>query len=218
MQELVKGPTCFKKGCNPSLVDVIITNKKNLCFKTINSPNGVSDCHNIISTVVKGNLPAQKRRDVTYRSYKTFDIDEFTNDLQKIKISENCNEKDLNRIYDDYEEDFKNILNKHAPVKSRGQRNKPLPLADKIGADVVYDPSNHPSIKEILDNRKHNSDFEFKKVSNENVEKILNKINIKKATGADGIPAKIVKNCKSYIAPQLTTLVNLSIDNNCFPR
>ena len=62
---------------------------------------------------------------VTYRSYKTFDIDEFTNDLQKIKISENCNEKDLNRIYDDYEEDFKNILNKHAPVKSRGQRNKP---------------------------------------------------------------------------------------------
>ncbi|CAG2210860.1 unnamed protein product [Mytilus edulis] len=119
LSQLVKGPTCFKKGCNPSLVDVIITNKKNLCFKTINSPNGVSDCHNIISTVVKGNLPAQKRRDVTNRSYKTFDIDEFTNDLQKIKISENCTEKDLNSIYDDYEEDFKNILNKHAPVKSR---------------------------------------------------------------------------------------------------
>jgi hypothetical protein len=37
----------------------------------------VSDCHNIISTVVKGNLPAQKRREVTYRSYKTFDIDQL---------------------------------------------------------------------------------------------------------------------------------------------
>ena len=45
----------------------------------------------------------------------------------------------------------------------------------------------------------------------------MNKINIKKATGADGIPAKIVKNCKSCIAPQLTALVNLSIENNGFP-
>ena len=70
LSQLVKGPTCFKKGCNPSPVDVIITNKKNMCFKTTNSPTGVSDCHNIISTVVKGNLPAQKRREVTYRSHK----------------------------------------------------------------------------------------------------------------------------------------------------
>ena len=45
------GPTCFKKGCIPSLVDVIMTNKKSLCFKSQNVPTGVSDCHNIISTV-----------------------------------------------------------------------------------------------------------------------------------------------------------------------
>jgi hypothetical protein len=38
------------------------------------------------------------------------------------------------------------------------------------------------------------------------VEKIINKINVKKATGADGIPAKIVKTSKSVIAPQLSTL------------
>ena len=28
-------------------------------------------------------------------------------------------------------------------------------VADTIGADVVYDPSNHQSIKEILSYRKH---------------------------------------------------------------
>ena len=321
LSQLVKGPTCFKKVCNPSLVDVIITNKKNMCFQTTNSPTGVSDCHNIISTVVKGNLPAQKRREVTYRSYKTFDIDQFTNDLQKIKISENCTEKDLNNIYDEYEKDFKNILDKHAPIKSRYQRRKPLPcmnkelrggpyiqytknrsnknwekcrkqrnlvtkikrksmkvyflercsggskscefwktvkpffskkgncgeqffffllfendkivnnpnevsnhfniffstVANKIGIDAVYDSSNHQSIKEILNNREQVSDFEFNKVTIENVDNILNKINIKKAIGGDGILAKIVKNYKSYIAPQLTALVNLSIENNCFP-
>jgi hypothetical protein len=46
----------------------------------------------------------------------------------------------------------------------------------------------------------------------------LNTINIKKATGADGIPAKNAKNCKSCIAPQLTAFVKLSIENNCFPN
>ena len=45
----------------------------------------------------------------------------------------------------------------------------------------------------------------------------MNTINIKKATGADGIPAKNAKHCKSCIAPQLTALANLSIENNCFP-
>jgi hypothetical protein len=59
--------------------------------------------------------------------------------------------------------------------------------------------------------------FSIDKVTIENVDNILNKINIKKAIGGDGILAKIVKNYKSYIAPQLTALVNLSIENNCFP-
>jgi len=38
------------------------------------------------------------------------------------------------------------------------------------------------------------------------------KINIKKATGCDGIPAKIVKHSRSVFAAQLTDLINLSVD------
>jgi hypothetical protein len=49
------------------------------------------------------------------------------------------------------------------------------------------------------------------------VEKIMNKINVKKATGADGIPAKIVKASKSVIAPQLSTLINITVDTGVFP-
>ena len=45
----------------------------------------------------------------------------------------------------------------------------------------------------------------------------MNKINIKKATGVDGIPAKIVKSGKSVIAPQVTTLVNITVDTGVFP-
>ena len=58
-------------------------------------------------------------------------------------------------------------------------------VAENIGKDTVYDPSDHPSL-------------------------------IKKATGADGIPAKIIKCSKSIIAPQITNILNMSIDQNVF--
>jgi hypothetical protein len=50
LTNIVKISTCFIKGCEPSLVDV--TNKNNLCFKTLNFNTGVSDCHHMISTVI----------------------------------------------------------------------------------------------------------------------------------------------------------------------
>jgi hypothetical protein len=36
LTNIVKNPTWFMKGYEPSLVDVILTNKNNLCFKTLN--------------------------------------------------------------------------------------------------------------------------------------------------------------------------------------
>jgi hypothetical protein len=33
-----------------------MTNKNSLCFKSQNVPTGVSDCHNIISTDIKGEV------------------------------------------------------------------------------------------------------------------------------------------------------------------
>jgi hypothetical protein len=32
LTNIIKEPTCFKKDCNPSLVDVILTNKSRLSF------------------------------------------------------------------------------------------------------------------------------------------------------------------------------------------
>jgi hypothetical protein len=42
-------------------------------------------------------------------------------------------------------------------------------------------------------------------------------INIKKATGADNIPAKVVRQCKVTVAQQLSSLINLSINTGVFP-
>jgi hypothetical protein len=48
-----------------------------LCFKSQNVPTGVSDCHNIISTVIRGEVLHEPKRRRYYRSYKTFDIEKF---------------------------------------------------------------------------------------------------------------------------------------------
>ena len=90
-------------------------------------------------------------------------------------------------------------------------------VAENIGKDTVYDPSDHPSLKEIKKQNDCTNKFVFEKVTTDKVEKIINNINIKKATGADGIPAKIIKCSKSIIAPQITSILNMSIDQSVFP-
>ena len=90
-------------------------------------------------------------------------------------------------------------------------------VAENIGKDTVYDPSDHPSLIEIKKQNDCTNKFVFEKVTTDKVEKIINNINIKKATGADGIPAKIIKCSKSIIAPQITSILNMSIDQNVFP-
>jgi hypothetical protein len=74
LRNIVKNPTCFMKGYEPSLVDVILTNKNNLCFKTLNFNTGVSDCHHMISTFIKGNTPNCVNRKISHKSSSTCDL------------------------------------------------------------------------------------------------------------------------------------------------
>ena len=66
-------------------------------------------------------------------------------------------------------------------------------VSNNIGSDVSYNPSTHPSILKIKSHNNKELTFQFEKTSAGSLEKIINKINIKKATGVDGIPSKIVK-------------------------
>ena len=59
-------------------------------------------------------------------------------------------------------------------------------VAENIGKYTVYDPSDHPSLIEIKKQNDCTNNFVFEKVTTDKVKKIINNINIKKATGADG--------------------------------
>ena len=56
LTNMVKPAICFMKNCNPSLVDVILTNKPRFCFNAVNFGCGISDWHNLIGVVVKGGI------------------------------------------------------------------------------------------------------------------------------------------------------------------
>lgn len=86
ISQLVSKPTCFMKGC--TLVDLILTNKKQLCFNIQNLSTWISDFHNLISVTIKGKVTIQKHQTITFRSYRNFDIDLFNTDIVKIKLPE----------------------------------------------------------------------------------------------------------------------------------
>ena len=65
---------------------------------------------------------------ITYRSFKNFDTDNC--DLEKILFPDIENlsiSSEVHNVYNEYQNAFKSVLDKHAPVKNRQPRKNPLP-------------------------------------------------------------------------------------------
>ena len=85
LTNMVKSATCFIKNCNPSPVDVILTNKPRFCFNAVNFGYGISDWHNLIGVVDKGATAGVEKRRIKYRSYrKKNEEKEFSDDVGRI--------------------------------------------------------------------------------------------------------------------------------------
>ncbi len=61
-----------------------------------------------------------------------------------------------------------------------------------------------------------NSKFNFHTITETNILKNLKNLKVSKATGADGIPAKMLKLSCDVIAPSLTYIFNLSISTGVY--
>ena len=117
LNNLTKDKTCFFK-CNESSIDVILTNKPRKFFKSQTFELGCSDCHKLISTTLRSHVPRLKRKHITYRAMKSFNIQEFKNDLS-INIYNNFVLSDTNKSYDLLLDIISTTLDKHAPVKRK---------------------------------------------------------------------------------------------------
>jgi hypothetical protein len=90
-------------------------------------------------------LPAQQRSKIIYRSYRTFDIDKFNNDVDQIKmehLDSVTSAEQVNETYQKYENEFINVLNKQAPLKSRYPRRKPQPCMNGELRKAIYRKKN----------------------------------------------------------------------------
>jgi hypothetical protein len=125
MSNIIKGPTCFKNIEKPSLLDVIITNKPKSIASHLNYNVGISDCHNMICAATKMNAPRQTVTKVNYRSYKKFNQENFIYDVDH--LINGSNEMHSNKDMETFLYDFKNIINKHAPLKTKYLKSKQAP-------------------------------------------------------------------------------------------
>ena len=93
-------------------------------------------------------------------------------------------------------------------------------IAKEIGIESQsQDLENHPSIKAIIENSPEEgyNSFNFKPVDHTQVSKSIKKLNPKKATGADQLPAKLIKAGSQALAGPISTVFNFCAKNNQFP-
>lgn len=90
-------------------------------------------------------------------------------------------------------------------------------IAKNIGIDSSTSVNDdHPSIKQIKANVKAQS-FEFKPVTEKQVSTCIKKLNIKKATGVDTIPPKIVKAASPSLCLPICNIANTMQSKGVFP-
>ena len=122
---LIKDPTCYKNPDNPSLIDLILTNKSS-CFQHSRTyETGLSDFHKMTITVMKMSYIKLKPIVISYRDYKNYNNDKFRVDLAS--LSSQC----VDSCYELFETNFMNILEKHAPLKSKFLRGNQQPFMNK---------------------------------------------------------------------------------------
>ena len=332
---VIKDPTCFKSATG-TLLDPVFVSNKNRILSHFNVTCGFSDWHNMVGCVTRLHMPRQNPQVIKYRTYKIFNNDDFTKEVQCIPFH-------VCEIFDDIDDQswaynhlVCDVLDEYAPFKKkivkknqvpymnsklrkemfhrnklknryfknrnninwdmyRRQRNKVTKLKRmsvrnyfedrckydvngkifwktikpfmsdkgltnnsvilKEGPNIVTDSNeladifngyfstianeigqpdyidhddtvesiiqrhiNHPSIVEIKAHNNCENIFKFKPVTPDQVLKQMSTVNIRKATGHDNVPPKIIKLCAPELAPYFTTFLNRCIDQGKFPN
>ena len=109
-------------------------------MRTLNFTTGVSDCHNLISTVINSSCPSCEKTKISYRSFRNFDGESFVRDLSQIRLShlESQTGPQVNNIYNNFEKDVTKVINKHIPVKHKYMKNTQLPYMNRDLRKAIY--------------------------------------------------------------------------------
>jgi len=133
---VVNNPTCFKAS-PPTLLDVILVSSAELVTKSEVIPCPLSDFHHFVTAVLDIKLQKIGRRQITYRSYKHFDIGLFNRDLEKapfhvsecLEVEDQC--EFITKLY-------RQVLDEHAPLKTKTIRSKQCPYMNSAWRRAIF--------------------------------------------------------------------------------
>ena len=103
LESLINSPTCYK-STNLTRIDLILTNKKNHFMKSATFKTGLSDHHELITTILRKAISKGNSKKMFYRDYKRFGQKKFETEL-KLKLN-----SQTNLIYSTFQAVFLEIL------------------------------------------------------------------------------------------------------------
>jgi hypothetical protein len=123
---IVRKPTCFKSNV-PTLLDVVITNVPKSLQHVTCIDCDLSDFHHMVCFATKMHAPVIKKRHITYRSYKKFDENAYSQDLANIPYQ-------VSEVFDDVDDAYwfcqtliSQVIDEHAPLKKRIIKSNQVP-------------------------------------------------------------------------------------------
>ena len=122
--------TCFKNESG-TLLDVFLVSNRYCFGECLNTDIGVSDFHNIVGCSIKGNLPYNMKKVISYRSYKKFDIEKFHNDLDNIPTDECITSANVDKQMNDFINAYTNVVNDHVPLKKKIIKKQQVPFMNR---------------------------------------------------------------------------------------
>ena len=126
LHNLVTSPTCHK-SCNGSLIDLCLVSKPLRFKKALNLDCWLCDFHNIVCITTKLSLPKRSPNVISYRTLKNFNDYAFVCDLfQLSEAMVYCN-RDINWCMQYFSTCLYDIVNLHAPIKTKTIRQSSVP-------------------------------------------------------------------------------------------
>ena len=109
--------TCVK-STNGTSIDVLLTNKSRCFHHTANFETGLSDCHKLILTFFKAYFKRHPPKNIEYRTFKNFNVDNFLYKLDQ-ELSKESIYKEKHHQYDVFTNIFRMVVGKHALTKKK---------------------------------------------------------------------------------------------------
>jgi exonuclease III len=116
LKNTIKTATCHTKNCN-SLLDVILTTTPRSLATSGHMDVGISDCHDLVYTVMKRHVRTAKPFSIKYRSFKYFNEDLFLYDLAGTNFDMISDALDVNTAYSLFVTKLNTVVDRHAPIK-----------------------------------------------------------------------------------------------------